>query len=101
MFDDKSRYAGLPTNTMTLSDGRTVAYVTRRLLPPTEAYVTGTTITITDSDRIDHLANRYLGAPAAYYQLADANEVIRPEELTETAGRRVRIPLPFMPGAIR
>ena len=37
MFDDKSRYAGLPTRSLTLPDGRTVAYVSRRLPPPAAA----------------------------------------------------------------
>jgi hypothetical protein len=101
MFDEKSRYVGLPTKQLTLPDGRTVAYVSRRLLPPPEAYVTAGGVTVTDSDRVDHLANRHLGAPAAYYQIADANEAIHPEELTETPGRRVRIPLPLATGSGR
>jgi len=101
VFDDKSRYAGLPTKSLTLPNGRSVAYVSRRLLPPPEAYVIAGGVSVTDSDRVDLLANRHLGAPAAYYQIADANEVMRPDELTETPGRRIRIPLPFVPGTRR
>ena len=101
MFDEKSRYAGLAVKEWTLPNGRTVAYVSRRLLPPPEAYVTAGGVTITDSDRIDHLGSRHLGAAAAYYQIADANGAMHPDELTDTAGRRVRIPLPLGVGSSR
>ena len=35
-FAPDSRYYGLPTAQTQLADGRTVAYVTRRFLPPPE-----------------------------------------------------------------
>ena len=94
MFDDRSRYAGLPTKTMTMPDGRTVAFVARRIVPPAEVYVAAGGVTVTDSDRIDNLAYRHLGTPAGFYQIADANEAMRPEEVTATSGRRLTIPLP-------
>ncbi len=101
MFDDKSRYAGLPTRSLTLPDGRTVACVTRRMVPPAEAYVAAGGVTITDSDRLDLLAYRHLGTPAGFYQIADANEAMHPEELTTGTGKRLTIPLPLMTGGRR
>ena len=47
-----------------------------------------------DGDRLDSLAARYLGDPELYWLLADANGVLRPDELLEEAGRRIAITLP-------
>jgi hypothetical protein len=95
MFDEKSRYAGLPVARLDLPDGRSVAYVTRRLPPPPERYVAAGAVTITDSDRLDHIAWRHLGLPTAFWQIADANEAMHPDELSGPAGRRCVIPLPL------
>ena len=38
--------------------------------------------------------HRYIGDPQRYWQICDANGAIRPEELTETVGRRIRLTLP-------
>ena len=48
------------------------------------------------------LAAGYLGDAELYWRLADANGAMRPRDLTETAGARVRITLPEgMPGGDR
>jgi hypothetical protein len=98
MFDAKSRYANLPTNAHVLPDGRVVAYLTRRLVPPAESYVVSGGVTTTDSDRLDNLAQRHLGTPAGFYQIADANGAMHPLSLTATPGRRLAIPLPLVAG---
>jgi hypothetical protein len=95
MFDEKSRYAGLPVRTIAQPDGRSVAYVVRRVVPPPQAYVISGGVTVTDSDRLDHLAYRHLGTPAGFYQIADANEAMHPQWLTARPGRRLLIPLPL------
>ena len=42
----------------------------------------------------------YLGDPLQYWRICDANGAMRPDELTDTAGRRLRITLPEgIPGA--
>ena len=44
----------------------------------------------------------YLGDPEQFWRLCDANGAMRPDELTETVGRRLRITLPEgVPGASR
>jgi hypothetical protein len=101
MFDEKSRYAGLPTRSLALPDGRAIAYVTRRIVPPAESYVAAGGATVTDSDRLDHLAYRHLGTPAGFYQVADANEAMHPQSLTAVPGRRIVIPLPLAAGGRR
>ena len=45
-------------------------------------------------DRPDLLGAKYLGDPLLYWRIADANAVVDPNELTDTLGRRVDIPLP-------
>jgi hypothetical protein len=101
MFDERSRYAGLQARSFTLPDGRKVAYVTQRMVPPADAYVAAGGVTVTDSDRLDLLAYRHLGTPAGFYQIADANEAMHPKSLTALPGRRLIIPLPLVTGGQR
>ena len=50
--------------------------------------------------RLDNLAAEYLGDPEQFWRICDANGVLRPDELTDTIGRRIRITLPDgIPGA--
>lgn len=98
MFDSNSRYASLETATLqvTEQDGRTreIRYVRRRFLPRAENSLSFMEHTVTDGERPDNIAARYLGDPTRFWQLCDANVVMRPEELTDEAGERVKIPLP-------
>lgn len=93
-FPESSRYHKLDTALWRTPDGRLVPYVRRRLVPPPENFETLTEHTVTQGDRIDNLAGRYLGDPEQFWRLCDANGAIRPAELTEKTGQRVRIPLP-------
>jgi hypothetical protein len=45
-----------------------------------------------DYQRLDHLANHYLGDPCGYWRIASANNVLLPDALAEV--RRVTIPVP-------
>ncbi len=101
MFHESSRYAALPTREHVTPDGRRVVYVTRRFVPPREVYVVGGGVTVTDSDRIDLVANRALGTPAGFWQIADANGAVHPLELTTVSGRRLVIPIPRAHGVTR
>jgi hypothetical protein len=49
---------------------------------------------VAQGDRLDSISARYLGDPEQFWLICDANGAIRPEELTETIGRRLRITLP-------
>jgi nucleoid-associated protein YgaU len=94
MFSPTSRYAGIELGTATAA-GRTVRYVRRRLLGPVPAAsVTETEHVVLAGDRLDNLAARYLEDPEQFWRIADVNRAMRPEELVETPGRRLRIPLP-------
>lgn len=94
LFPPNSRYHGIPTTTMPASDGRTIAYVRRRFVPSPERFATLQEHSVAQGDRLDNLAAHYLGDPEQFWRICDANAAIRPEELTETMGRRIRITLP-------
>jgi hypothetical protein len=94
MIDLTSRYAGLPIAGRQLPDGRTVPYVQRRFIPPPERFALLHEHVVRDGDRPDLLAHEYLGDPEQFWRIADANAVLRPADLTDRAGTRVRITLP-------
>lgn len=98
MFDATSRYAGLPTATLATTDGdgqeRTIRFVRRRFVPSGEGATTLVEHTVTQNERLDNITARYLGDPLQFWRVCDANNVLRPEELTEEPGRIIRIVLP-------
>jgi hypothetical protein len=93
-FPPTSRYHSTDTAAVTTPEGRTVAYLRRRFVPPPEQFTLLLEHTVRDGDRLDNLAAQYLGDPELFWQLCDANAAVRPEELTETVGRRLRVTLP-------
>ncbi|MFC9682909.1 hypothetical protein [Streptomyces sp. NPDC056948] len=90
-----SRYHDAEIGVHRRPDGSEVRYTKRRLLPPlddgghqeTEPHVVGA------GERPDLLAQRYFGDPGQWWQIADANPVLDPRELTEEAGRIIGIPI--------
>ncbi|TBW13006.1 LysM domain-containing protein [Azotobacter chroococcum subsp. isscasi] len=100
LFPPTSRYHGIAAAQLTLPDGTTVAYLKRRFVPPPENFALLQEHMVAAGDRLDNLAARYLGDPQQYWRICDANGAMRPDELTEAAGRRLRITLPEgIPGA--
>ena len=100
IFPPTSRYHGVGTGTLQSADGRTITYLRRRFVPPPERFALIQEHTVTQGDRLDNLAARFLGDPEQFWRIADANGAIRPEELTETVGRTIAITLPEgIPGA--
>ncbi|MFE7189594.1 LysM peptidoglycan-binding domain-containing protein [Kitasatospora sp. NPDC057541] len=97
-----SRYHGVPVALYTAPDGRQVPYLTRRLLPPTDGLTPLAEHTVGAGDRLDLLAQRYLGGADQWWRIADANPAIDPRELTSTPGRRITVALPgAVPGVGR
>lgn len=95
-----SRYYGIPTVTITAADGRVVAYLQRRFVPAPERFALLLLHQVTEGERLDNIAGRYLNDAEAFWRIADANRAMRPDELTEAAGRSLRIALPEgIPGA--
>ena len=99
-FPPSSRYHGVPVRTLVDAEGRTVVYLARRFVPPAESLALLQEHTVTEGERLDNVTARYLGDPEVFWRVADANRAMRPEELMEEIGRRLRITLPEgIPGA--
>lgn len=94
MFDNTSRYAKLPTTTVTDSTGRLVTYVQRRFLPAGDSHRVLVEVSVTAGDRLDLIAHRTLGNAEQYWRICDANDALDPFELTEDPGRVLLVPLP-------
>ena len=100
VFPPNSRYHGIETTRLETADGRTIVYLRRRFVPPPERFALLHEHTVTQGDRLDNIAARYFGDPALFWRICDANAAMRPDELTDQAGRRLRITLPEgIPGA--
>jgi hypothetical protein len=93
-FSMTSRYYNAETAAMETDDGRIVTYLRRRFLPAPEKFSTIDEHVVSDGERLDTISARYQGDPEAFWRIADANRAMRPQELTETLGRRLRITLP-------
>lgn len=93
-FPPTSRYHGIEVTTLETPDGDAVPYLRRRFIPSPERFALLQEHVVSEGERPDHVAARYLGDPEAFWRIADANTVIRPHDLTDTPGRRLRITLP-------
>lgn len=99
-FPPTSRYYGIATATLRLSSTSAVVYLRRRFLPPVDRFAPLKEHVVADGERLDQIAGRELGDAEAFWRIADANGAMRPADLTDTPGRRLRITLPEgIPGA--
>ncbi len=94
LFTSTSRYYGLDTGTLNAGAGKTIVYVLRRFVPPPENFQLLQEHTVVQGDRLDNLAGQYLGDSTLFWRLCDANRAMRPDDLTATVGRSLRITLP-------
>ena len=96
MFEPTSRYYDIETVKLTVGrdeGARVVSYKRRRIIPSGETMTTLVEHTVTQGDRLDNLAARYAGDPEQFWRICDANNVLRPDELTEEIGRIIKIGL--------
>ena len=97
MFARGSRYYGLESATLSTTDTdglpRTIAYVRRRFIPPLADATRVVEHTFAAGERLDTVTASYLGDPTQFWQICDANLVLRPEEL-EAVGGSVHVALP-------
>ena len=100
LFPPTSRYHGVET-AMLESGGRTIVYLRRRFVPTPDRFALLREHVVTEGERPDTLAARYLGDAEQSWRLCDANAVMRPAELTEQVGRVLRITLPEGIGGAR
>jgi nucleoid-associated protein YgaU len=93
LFSPTSRYYGIAVQTIE-SGGRTTAYIARRFLPQPDKFQLIQEYTVRDGDRLDNIAGRALGDATLFWRLCDANNAMKPEELTAVAGSKIKITMP-------
>jgi hypothetical protein len=89
-----SRYHFVGTALHTTPTGEEIIYLRRRFIPPPDRFSLLQEHLVREGERHDTLAAKLLGDPEQFWRLCDANGAMRPEELTETPGRRIRVTLP-------
>ena len=94
LYPINSRYHDIDTAKLPTTDGRTIAYLRRRFVPQPERFALLHEHMVVHGDRLDNIAARYFADPEQFWRICDANRAVRPEELIETPGRRLRITLP-------
>jgi hypothetical protein len=94
-FAPNSRYQGVPLGHHQRDPGDLgVPYLLRRFPPRPADTPTAFQHIVQSGERPDLLAAAVFGDPELYWQIADANTVTDPFELTDTLGARIRIPAP-------
>jgi hypothetical protein len=93
MFSTTSRYYNVPTAELTGPDGRKIIYVRRRFISVVPTDSVQTEHAVTEGERLDNITARYLGDAEQFWRIADANNAMQPEALTDEIGRRLLIPL--------
>ena len=93
LFPSNSRYSATSTNTL-VADHTTIIYLRRRFVPsPSQLALLGL-YTVKQGDRLDNISSAHFGDPLLFWRLCDANGAMYPGDLTDTAGRQLRITLP-------
>jgi hypothetical protein len=101
LFPPTSRYFTVETAKLEAPDGTVTVYLRRRFVPQPENLALLEEHVVTIGDRLDNVTARYLDDPEQFWRIADANRALRPEELVEKVGRRLRITLPDgIPGVV-
>jgi len=88
VFFKGSRYAKVPTASITDASGREIAYKLVRFIPETPA-VSGHRVKA--GERLDNIAWRYFRDAERFWRICDANRALWPADLLEE-GEIIRIP---------
>jgi hypothetical protein len=91
VFDEKSRYRGLPLLTWVDEAGVEHTYVAHRRVPAPETLAVAGVVAVHEGDRLDQIAAVQYGEAVLWWRIADANRALSPAELTERLGRRLLI----------
>jgi hypothetical protein len=87
MFDSNSRYAGVETYPVIDHRGRQVTVV--GVPPKPDSSLLGIHA-LREGERLDHLAQKYLNNPTGFWAIAERNDVMLAESLSER--REIEIP---------
>lgn len=93
MFAENSRYFETETAEKKINR-RKVVYLKRRFIPPADKFYKIRVYTVTEGDRLDNISADNLGDPELFWRIADANNAMKPSDLTDRIGLKLRITLP-------
>ena len=93
-FPITSRYYGVEATTRETPAGKTIAYLRRRFVPAPDRFTLLQEHSVAAGERLDHIAAQHLGDPEQFWRICDANNSMRPEDLTVEIGPKIRITLP-------
>ena len=91
MFARGSRYETAADGAYVDPRGRRIAYKLLRAMPSPPAIQVHA---VGQGERLDVIAFNAYRDSEQFWRICDANGALRPEELTQTPGRRLLIPLP-------
>lgn len=94
LFPPNSRYHNSETATLDGEDGDKVIYLKRRFVPSPDRFSLLHEHVVTQGDRLDNITARYYNDPLQFWRICDANNAMKPTELTDEIGRKLRISLP-------
>ena len=93
MVSQSSRYYGVGIAVLVLPGGEEIQYLKRRFLQDPDRETVLSIHTVSEGERPDIIAAKYLGDPELFWRVCDANATMSPDELTRTPGRLLNIPL--------
>ena len=91
-FPPGSRYYGLGQAESVTPAGNSIVYLRRRIIPPADQTEPSKVYMVAEGDRLDNIAAAHIGDPEQFWQIADYNNAIKPEELTDEAGKNLLLP---------
>jgi hypothetical protein len=89
MFTTRSRYTSVADATFQGANGRAVKYKALRITPDTTSLQSHT---VAQGDRLDLIAFQQYGDAEQFWRICDGNDALRPDDLTQEVGARIRIP---------
>jgi len=91
-FGPGSRYYGIGQAEYKTPTGKSLVYLKRRIIKQAEPTDTTREYSVSQGDRLDNVAATQIGDPEQFWQIADLNKAIKPEELTDEPGKTLLMP---------
>jgi len=87
-----SRYYGIGMGEYKTPDGKSIVFLRRRIIPPADQSEPAQEHMVSEGERLDNIAAGHIGDPEQFWQIADYNNAIKPEELTGEPGGKILLP---------
>jgi len=91
-FPPSSRYFNVAI--VRTTEGPAVAYLKRRFISPPDQFSLLTEHLVVAGERVDTITAAYLDDPEQFWRVCDGNGAMRPTDIIEDIGERIRITLP-------